>query len=572
MVQFVLAGMLVLWVRASAGETEVQARHIAPAVEVEVDTMFGKIVGKVNGTRYETACEMFPLTKVLPFQAVPNVATFLGIPFAEPPVKENRWKPPQPKAAWVEPLQAKQPGSICAQLPGNGITRLPISPIPGPKEDCLYLNVWSPVTPAGTFETELKPILIFISGGGFIGGSGLTEMNCMFYDGSALSQALDAVVVTINYRLGIFGYFAHESLKEESGTTGNYGLQDQRASIKWVVSAAKAFGGDPERITLMGQSAGAASVLHHMVLPRSRELFAQGISMSGYVLSWSLAQAYARSSSMVSSMGCKTLECLRSKSTYELIKAEDTFLFGMGVDVVDRMLNFGPVSDGYELPEGTDLVKEFQLRKATAPLMLGSVMNETNLFQCTGLHPFLTEKEGSEYLLKKEQFAFPNNTFDMSAVETIMSEYGGFPTPKKRTMAIATDLIFTCAAGQVADAAALTGAPVFRYLIGRSPPLFAHLPCLGVPHASDLLWLFSGAFPDQLSPVIVGGDAGKAQQRNMLRQWASFLHTGTPDTDWPQWDPKTRRMVQFGSAASGNMTQLRDYRGEQCAVIDGLLP
>jgi para-nitrobenzyl esterase len=187
---------------------------------------------------------------------------WLGIPFAAPPVGELRWHSPQPHAAWTAMLPATTPGSGCPQ-PNAG----PAS-FPSTNEDCLYLNV---TAPADSGSTPL-PVLVFLHGGAFFVGAG------SIYDGSFLAVRAHAVVVTVNYRLGIVGFLAHPALGAQAG---DYGLQDQQAALRWVRRNIAEFGGDPGNITLWGQSAGASSVCHQLVSPAAAGLFHKAIIESG---------------------------------------------------------------------------------------------------------------------------------------------------------------------------------------------------------------------------------------------------------------------------------------------------
>ena len=201
-----------------------------------------------------------------------GVDSYKGIPFAEPPVGELRWRPPMPIAAWqgVRDVTAMQ--HDCMQLPA------PSEAAPGgtttPSEDCLYLNVWAPT---GSHGKHLA-VMVWIYGGGFLNGGASPAV----YDGTAFAQR-GVVLVTFNYRLGRFGFFAHPALTAEqsTGPLGNYGYMDQIAALKWVQRNISAFGGDPARVTIFGESAGGSSVLTLMTSPMARGLFAQAIVESG---------------------------------------------------------------------------------------------------------------------------------------------------------------------------------------------------------------------------------------------------------------------------------------------------
>ncbi|HEX4181973.1 MAG TPA: carboxylesterase family protein, partial [Caulobacteraceae bacterium] len=203
--------------------------------------------------------------------AADDVVAFKGIPYAAPPIGALRWRPPQPAAAWSGVRTADTYGPICMQKydpKDNGVGG------PAMSEDCLTLNVWRPFGEAG----RLLPVMVWIHGGGFVNGSGTAAL----YDGSALARQ-GVVVVTLNYRLGRFGFFATPSLTREAGgePVGNYGLLDQIAALRWVRNNIKGFGGDPDQVTIFGESAGGMSVNQLMVSPAARGLFKQAITESG---------------------------------------------------------------------------------------------------------------------------------------------------------------------------------------------------------------------------------------------------------------------------------------------------
>ena len=193
-----------------------------------------------------------------------GVTSFKGIPFAAPPVGDLRWKSPAPVAAWGEPRAATAYGPDCMQnpLPGIQAGSRPMS------EDCLTLNVWTPKAAKGV----KLPVMVWIHGGGFVGGSGTLPET----DGGLLAKR-DVVVVSFNYRLGRFGFFAHPAL----GNDGNWGLMDQVAALKWVQRNIASFGGDPAKVTIFGESAGGESVSRLMASPAAKGLFARAIVASG---------------------------------------------------------------------------------------------------------------------------------------------------------------------------------------------------------------------------------------------------------------------------------------------------
>jgi len=196
---------------------------------------------------------------------------FLGIPYAAPPVGPNAWRPPQPFPPWRGVRAATKPGHDCAQT-GSLATGVPTTSL---FENCLFLNVYTPPRQAG----HPLPVMVWIHGGGFTGGAG------RIYDGAVLAARRHVIVVTINYRLSAFGFLALPSLDAESpdNSSGNYGLMDQQAAMRWVQNNAFAFGGDPGTVTIFGESAGGASVCANMASPTALGLFAHAIAESGCI-------------------------------------------------------------------------------------------------------------------------------------------------------------------------------------------------------------------------------------------------------------------------------------------------
>jgi len=204
-----------------------------------------------------------------------GVRVFKGVPFAQPPAGDLRWKPPQPVKNWDGVRQAVKFGPRCMQAPVFGDMNFRSD---GMSEDCLYLNVWTPAKS----DKERLPVLVYFYGGGFVAGSGDEPR----YDGEGMA-AKGIVAVTVNYRLGVFGFLAHPELTKESPhhASGDYGLLDQAAALRWVSQNIAAFGGDPKRVTIAGESAGSASVSAQMSSPLSKDLVAGAIGESGSVLS-----------------------------------------------------------------------------------------------------------------------------------------------------------------------------------------------------------------------------------------------------------------------------------------------
>src|SRR5580700_4284276 len=266
-----------------------------------------------------------------------KVQTFKGIPYAAPPVGALRWKEPQPVPAWQGVKKATEFGARCMQ--GNVYSDMVFRDA-APSEDCLYLNVW---TPEASPDRKL-PVMVWIYGGGFQAGATSEPRQ----DGEHLAHK-GVVVVSMNYRLGIFGFFSHPELTKESPhhASGNYGLEDQAAALQWVRKNIAAFGGDPENVTIFGESAGSFSVSALMASPISKALLHRAIGESGAFFGRTLtakplAQSEQDGVKFAQSMGADTLEKLRGMTAQQTLDAafKDKTAF-----------HFGPNIDGYFFPE-----------------------------------------------------------------------------------------------------------------------------------------------------------------------------------------------------------------------------
>jgi len=283
-----------------------------------------------------------------------GVRIFKGIPFAQPPVGDLRWKPPQAPKNWEGVREAKQFGPRCMQHPVFGDMNFRSN---GMSEDCLYLNVWTPAKKGN----ERLPVLVYFYGGGFIAGDGSEPR----YDGESLARR-GIVVVTLNYRLGLFGFFAHPELTKESlqHASGNYGLLDQAAALRWVNQNIARFGGDPRHVTIAGESAGSASVSAQMASPLSKGLIAGAIGESGSVLSTMpavpLAQGEEQGVKFATEVGATSLSALRAMTTEQLMQATAKQPFGRFPITVDGYFFTEPPSATYAAG-----------RQAHVPLLVG---------------------------------------------------------------------------------------------------------------------------------------------------------------------------------------------------------
>lgn len=414
---------------------------------------------------------------VIQGQVEDEIAVYRGIPYAQPPVGPRRWVAPQPLKRWTAPLAASRFGSVCMQAPPKGDTGTGIET---PSEDCLTLNIWAP---AGA---RRLPVMVWLHGGGYTGGSGSAAL----YDGRALA-ARDVVLVTINYRLGRFGFFGHPQLDG-----ANFGLLDQRAALRWVHDNIAAFGGDPARVTLFGNSAGGESVLFHMTSAGSRGLFHRAIVQSGLG-----GRALRTAATSIDSARTTT-------PIAELRALPATAILDWGAPSLYR--GFGPIIDGRTVTAPIEAV--FQAGKqAQVPMIIGY--------------------NGFEIPPAFAAGAAALAGHDAAERTRAIAAYGSVAAYEEH---IASDALFRAPALRLARLHARMGAPTWTYEFDVvSPAAAARLS--GAPHASERAYVFGNlrqlGWPTDARDISVAGDLGA--------RWTRFAATGTPVALARQW-PRAR--------------------------------
>lgn len=441
--------------------------------------------------------------------------SFVGIPYAAPPVGPLRWKSPQPAAAWATPRDAKTLGSQCPQF-GLFTGKWDDDT----NEDCLTLNVW---TPTGATQ---RPVMVWIHGGGFTAGSG----DLSGYDGQKLSEVGDVVVVTLNYRLGVLGYLAHAALSAEDPAhpgSGNYGIEDQRAALQWVKTNIAAFGGDPANVMIFGESAGAESVFTHMVSPGSAGLFQRALAESGYLLAMpTLTAAQAQGDKLATQVGCtdaaSVLTCLRALDPQMLSSA----LFHPALGKLDP--NWAPVI-------GTDVLPDNPLASmragtvAKVPFIVGTLENEANLGYAVSTFP----DDKSVH----DAFAA---MVPADRLDALIAQYpvAAFPTRKDAVEQASTDSAFACPSRRVARYAATAGVPTrlyrFQHAIENAP-----IAGLGAFHGSEIPFVFGNPYVESTIRFDVSDDE-RPLSAAVMGYWTRFATTGDPNGGggpaWPAYD------------------------------------
>jgi len=423
-----------------------------------------------------------------------GVTSFKAIPYAAPPVGPLRWRPPAPAPAWSDVRDASRYGAICMQkiVKDNGVG-------PGPaSEDCLTLNVFAPV------GAKHLPVMVWIHGGGLVNGSATADL----YDGSALARQ-GVVLVSINYRLGRFGFFAHPALTAEAGGHGdlaNYGLMDQVAALQWVKRNIAAFGGDPRKVTIFGESAGGISVNRLMMAPPARGLFVRAIVESGVgrERSHTLAQAEIDGATFATKLGAPGADtaALRALPADAILAAGDPDIFNGEL----------PILDGKLLTEDADVAFHAG-HVAPVAYLAGSNSLEIPV-------AYMGERFDRSQKLTAERKA------------ALIAAYGGEAAYKDH---VGADMIFGEPARALARDQAKTGAPVWLY---RFSVLSAGAPKMltGAPHASDRQYVFqtlnASPWPTDARDV--------ALAKTISAYWVAFAKTGDPNgpgrPTWPRYD------------------------------------
>ena len=459
---------------------------------------------------------------------------FLGVPFAEPPLGALRFAPPTPPAPWTSPREATESAPRCAQLDSDDPSRVNEDS----SEDCLYLNIWAPEG-KGPF-----PVLLFIPGGGYLHGGNDEPL----YDGAHLSKMGEQIVIVANYRLGPFGFLAHEEMIAEHGPkSANLGLLDQRAALEWIHRNIAAFAGDPENITLAGNSSGAGSVCFHLVSSDSQSLFRRAIMQSPIcsgVPHPSLAHSLSRRDDLASALGCADLSCIRERSSEDILKAlpnKERYFVGEGV-------NWLPIIDGEFLTESPAEL----LRAGAAesiPILTGSTEDEGTYFI----------EEGS-IRDHDELFELVADAFGSDEAAELLAYHAGDNKSPER---IATDIIsdlFTCDARRLARAHQEAGGRVYHYHFTRADfDLFAGL---GAYHSAEMVYLFNTPiYGFRISPV------GFPLARAIQRYFSGFIRTGTPTGAEPAWPAYSAASPQ-SMRLDLELSIAEDVRRERCDFMD----
>jgi para-nitrobenzyl esterase len=469
-------------------------------------------------------------------------ALFRGIPYAAPPVGDLRWRDPAPMHPWKGARDATHDGNACMQ-PMMGWND---SVARGASEDCLYLNIRTPSLNASAH----LPVMLWIHGGGFVGGAATDAM----FDGAHLGEQ-GVVLVEINYRLGVLGFLAHPDLSRESRhqSSGNYGLLDQLAALRWVKENIARFGGDPGNVTIFGQSAGGMSVMSLLASPLARGLIARAIIESGSMVTPlpRLKEAETGGSGFA---GASSVDALRGLPAAELMSRWGQYAAARQADPGARL---GVIVDGYVLKDDPAAVFA-QHTELRVPLIVGNNSREA-------LGP-PHERDLAEAIRQ----------FYGADAQAALAAYGvaggssSEPDPVLGPAAnqFATDTTFRCGAVITARRHAAGGSPVYEYqfeeaLPGREPA--------GAQHSFELPYVFGNLQTD--GPL--GGafsDRERSLSELMVTYWTTFARTGDPNGSasvrWPRWTAESAGYLHFSTRLTHDAEAGSGLRAEPCHLFE----
>jgi para-nitrobenzyl esterase len=467
-----------------------------------------------------------------------NVRTFLGIPYAAPPTGANRFMPPQPATAWTTQFDATKPGNVCPQPPN------PFGQTQETTEDCLNLNVTAPVAGANL------PVMVWIHGGAYIQGAGV------YYPPAALVSAGNIVVVTINYRLGIFGWLTNAALAQSNGSVGDYGLQDQEAALAWVQRNIAGFGGNPAGVTIAGESAGALSVCNLIASPGAQG-YVRAIAESG-ACSFNNAttvQAETVGTSIATALGCTgtsaaVAACLRSpnlgtpQGIAQVMSVQSQPAYGLA---------FGPVTGGPDVPQ------QPRASIGKVPMLQGGNKLEMGLFVTLGIpvHAPASQAEyngdvtalyGGAAPAVLAQYPYTNYPNGYTAISTVLTDYNVVVAP-----------ITFCDDVTTFTLQAATATPLYAYEFSEpnAPALALNLGLTtpsGPQHAAELVYLWPGLSPSYppTSPPLPAAQAPLSAA--MIAYWTNFVRSGNPNgaglPNWPAYHTPTDAL-QLTTASPG---------------------
>jgi para-nitrobenzyl esterase len=476
-----------------------------------VETRYGKVQGSQQG----------------------SIGVWKGIPFAQPPTGQRRFRAPQPPQPWTGVRETIAFGPMAPQVPealGNiagGADRA--AKLPSVSEDCLYLNIWSPGA-----DHEKRPVMVWIHGGAFTLGSASDP----WYDGTSFAARHDIVVVSLNYRLGILGFaYLKDLAGEDAAYTGNCGLLDQIAALQWVRENIAAFGGDPDQVTVMGESAGAMSIGTLLGMPAAQGLFQRAVLQSGAGSDLTTRPRATRvTQALLAKLGLETsqLSALADVPLEALLKIQPELGREFG-----GILAYSPIVDGDTLPQHPSAMIA-QGSAANVAILAGTNRDEWRLFALMSGGPKVDEEQLKQIFGDAAETAL-----------TIYTEARADKSPALAWIDLMSDLVFRMPVIRLAEGQVQQGAPVWVYRFDWESSAFGGV--LGAAHAVEIPFVWN-VLDTEISQRFTGDSPTRQPLADLMHAaWASFIRNGNPTITslpaWPPYDLERRATMIFNDAA-----------------------
>lgn len=467
---------------------------------------------------------------------------YAGIRFAKPPIGDRRFRAPEPVDAWEGVLDATHYGASAPQVVDGPASAL-FGDRPGPQvdEDCLFLNVFTPKA-----DDRRRPVMVWIHGGAYVSGSG------DIYHGSSFCRRGDVVVVTLNYRLGALGFLPVDALDASYAGASNNGIRDQIEALRWVQHNIAAFGGDPDNVTIFGESAGGGSVMALLAAPEANGLFHKAIAQSPPTGFGPANAAEKLTRSFMNQAGVKTVSELAAAPLEDILAAQEKAVGAAGIKVDADKVEFGgaersfrPVVDGVVIKQ---TVADVLAAKGSAavPLIVGTNRDEGTLFSM-----LLPLSLSADDLLERLEHQVPD------AKRVVKAHQANAVEGRSLVVDMMTEGVFRIPTLRAVDALVEAGGKAWVYHFTWPTPVLGG--AFGATHALEIPFVFGFAGHPGWA-ALLGSDPPVALGDAMHQAWIDFAHSSDPGLDWPTYDTERRPTMVFGETIGVENDPVGDIR------------